>query len=182
MVMVTDSICFAVYRDRIYVEESARGFLIAVFDGSGKKLYEIKKDIEARKITEEDKKAIFKNFKEDSFVNLLAKSQGGWENFKKTREFIYPHTFPAIKDLIVTGGRIYVSTYETRDNKEKYIIMDLKGKILSTPYMPVPQESSFVSKTLGRGNRFYGIVDNTYYYLQENEENEEWELHVTDIK
>ncbi len=31
-------------------------------------------------------------------------------------------------------------------------------------------------------NRYWGISDDKYYYLTENEDTEEWELHCTDIE
>lgn len=102
--------------------------------------------------------------------------------------FIYPDTLPPIQDITVTDDKIYVSTYNknknnnTKGDKEKYIIMDLKGNIISTPYMPVPIESSFLAKTLGRDNRFYGISNNKFYYLKENEDDEVWEVHAVEIK
>lgn len=182
IIMVTDSIHFAVYKEKIYVEESEKRFFIEVFDSKGDKLLEIKKDFETRKVTGKEKEAILENFKEDNFVKMMAQSKGGWENFKKSINFVYPDRFPYIKDITVTGNKIYVSTYETKDNKEKYIIMDLKGNIVSTCYIPIPKESSFLAKTLGRDNRFYGITNNKFYYLKENEDDEEWELHVTEIK
>jgi len=180
--MVTDSLHYAVYKDKIYVEESDKGFVIEVFDSSGDKLYKIKKNVDVRKITGKDKEAIFRNFKEDNFIQLMAKSKGGWENFKKTTKLIYPDTFPAIQDITVTDDKIYVSTYETKDNKVQFVIMDLKGNILSTPYMPKPAESSFVGKTMGRDNRFYGIANDKFYYLIENEDDEEWELHAVEFQ
>lgn len=182
IVMVTDAIYFAVYKDRIYVEKSEKGFVIEVFDSKGSSLFEIKKDFGSRKITGKDREAILKNLKGDNFVKLMVKAAGGWENFKKRMGFIYPGSFPPIQDIIVSDDRIYVSTYDRKGDKEKYIIMDLEGNILAAPYLPVPKESSFLSKTLGRGSRFYGIAGHKFYYLKENEDDEEWELHAIKIK
>ncbi|MCP5107360.1 MAG: hypothetical protein GY950_28495 [bacterium] len=182
IVMVTDSIRFAVYKDKIYVEESEKGFFIEVFDSSGNKVSQIRQNITRQKITENHRKAIYQNFKEDDIVRLLVKQRGGWESFEKKIKLIYPGTFPPIRDIIVTGDKIYAYTYERKDNKEKYIVMDLNGKIIDTVFMPIPKVSSFLSQTMGRGNRFYGIRNNTFYYLHENEENEEWELHAEKIK
>jgi hypothetical protein len=180
--MVTDSIHFAVYKDKIYVEESTKGFFIEVFDSKGNKLSEIKKQFDAQKITGKDKEAIFKNFEKDGLVKMMVQMKGGWENFKKSMNFIYPDVFPHIQDIIVTDDKIYVSTFERKDGTGKYIVMDLKGNILGTPYLPIPEEASFLAKTLGRDNRFYGITQGKFYYLKENEETEEWELHSVMIK
>jgi len=73
IIMVTDSIHFEVYKDKLYVEESERGFLIEVFDSTGSQLFEIKKNFTKRKVTEKDKAAILKNFKEDNFIRMMVK-------------------------------------------------------------------------------------------------------------
>jgi hypothetical protein len=184
IIMVTDSIHFEVYKDKLYVEESERGFLIEVFDSKGDKLFEIKKNFTRQTLTEKDKAAILKNFKEDNFVRMMVKGAGGWENFKTTVNFIYPDTFPPIQDITVTDDKLYVSTYNNnkKGDKVKYIVMDLKGNIISTPYMPVPRDSSFLAKTFGRDNRFYGITNGKFYYLMENEDDEVWEVHAVEIK
>ena len=181
IVMVTDTIHFAVYKDKIYAENSERGFLIDVFNSKGNRLFNIKRNFKSQKITENDKKIILKNLKEDNMVMMMIQGSGGWENFKKSMNFIYPETFPQIQDIIVDNNKIYVSTFEKKGEKEKYIIMDLNGKMIKTIYLPIPQQTSFTSQTIGRGNRLYGISNSKFYYLIENEDNEEWELHMTKI-
>lgn len=177
IVMVTDSIHFDVHDDKIYVEESDNGFLIEVFDAAGARLSSIRKHCAPQKISEKDRAAIFENFKQDDFVRAIVRRQGGWENFKKSITFDYPETYPCIRDILVTGDKIYVSTYERKGDTEKYVVMDLAGETLSTPYLPIPQDSSFIARTMGRDNRFYGISGGKYYYLKENPEEEEWGLH-----
>jgi hypothetical protein len=179
--LVIDTIGFAVYKDKIFVEESANGFQVGVFDCQGNRLYEIKKDFKPRKITQEDKEQLLEEFKKDTLVSMLAKGSGGWENYKKTLKLVYPETLPTIQDIIVTDGRIYISTYDQKDNKEKFVIMGLKGNIISTPYLPISMKTPFSAKAFGVSNRFYGITGNKFYYLKENEEEETWELHVTGI-
>ena len=60
---------------------------------------------------------------------------------------------------------IYVKTYDITDTKEKYIIMDLKGNIQKTLYLPI------VFKELLTFNQ------NTFYYLEDTDE-ESWALHA----
>ena len=182
IIMIRDTIHFAVYKDKIYVEESDKGFLIEVFDSKGNRLYEIKKNIAAPKITEKDKKAIFNNLTEDNLIAVIARREGGWDKFAKAGTFTYPAVFPHIRDIKITDDKIYVSTFEQKDNKEKYMIMDLKGNIIGTSYMPVTGQSSFSARSIGKDNRFYGIAGNKFYYLVENEDEEMWELHSAEIK
>jgi hypothetical protein len=60
--------------------------------------------------------------------------------------------------------------------------MDLKGNILKKVYLPGVKEPGFGNEVLGRLAKFYKIYKNKFYYLHENEDEEEWEVHVTPIK
>lgn len=180
--MVLDSIHFSVYKDQIFIETSNKGFVIEIFDSNGSSQGVIRKKVRTQKITEADKKAILENFKEDNLVRMMVEREGGWKNFKNKMNFVFPDIFPPIQDIMVVQDKIYVSTYWQKNHTRKFIIMDLQGNILNSVYLPIPHESSFLTKTMGRDNRFFGITDNKYYYLTENTENEEWELQVTEIK
>ncbi|MCP4216283.1 MAG: hypothetical protein GY765_16665 [bacterium] len=181
--MANDTIHFVVYRDKIYVEASNNGFVVNVFDSKGTKELEIKKNLDVRKsITGKDKEALFENLKNDRMISMVATKVGGWENFRKRMTLMYPDAFPLIKNIVVGNGKIYVSTNYTRGSKEKYVIMDMKGKIVSTVFLPIPGMSTFSARALGADNRFYSISNNKYYHLAENDTTEDWELHVTEIK
>jgi hypothetical protein len=177
-----DTIHYAIYKDKIYVEESKKGFVIGVFDNKGNPLYEIKKDFKSLVLTDKDRKEILNCLKEDPFFINVAKKMGGWENVEKSGNFVFPETFPAIRDILVVDGKIYTPTYERKDNKEKYVIMDLKGNVKRIVYLPVTIKSPFSARMSGRENRFYGIASDKFYYLVENVDNEEWEIHTTGIK
>lgn len=43
---------------------------------------------------------------------------GGWDKFKKTAKFSYPKNFPAIQDIMVQEDKIYINTYEMKDNND----------------------------------------------------------------
>ncbi len=60
--------------------------------------------------------------------------------------------------------------------------MDLKGNILKTVYLPGVKEPGVFSEMIGRPAKFYKIYKNKFYYLQENEAEEEWEVHVEPIQ
>lgn len=180
--MVIDSIHFDVYQNKIYIEKSGQGFSIAVFDHRGNPETEINKEFKPPEITALDKQKMLENFKQDPLVKMMAEREGGWNNFKKKMNFNYPATFPAIKDILVGDDQIVVATYHQQDNLQKYIFMDLRGTIQKTVFLPTPYRSSYLTQAMGRDNRFYGIVNNHYYYLVENQETENWEIHMCEIK
>ena len=61
-------------------------------------------------------------------------------------------------------------TYGTKNKKEEYIILDLKGNFLKKVFLP--ETPSILA----------AIYNNKFYSLKDNEEKEEWELHCLDIK
>ncbi len=174
--MTLDLPLFEVADDKIFIEESPEGFIIDVFDSKGSKLYRIKKEFEKIKISDDRKDEMFKRFIE----NPAIKAQGGWEQVKNRVKLIYPDTFPAIKGIAVSGNKLYVQTHKRKDNKEEYVIMDLKGKVLKKVYI-----HRFENVTLNGeifGTKLHTIYNDKLYYLMENEDEEEWGLHVEEIK
>jgi hypothetical protein len=174
---IPDSLNFWVDDDKIFVEESPKGFVIEVFDSEGNKLYQIAKKYNKVKVTEKDKEETFNRMKEDPLVKLQ-----GWENIKRIIKFHFPDTFPAVRDVLVTGKKIYVRTFNKKDGKDEFVVMDLKGNILKKMYQQIGSESQIMVSMLGLGPKFYSIENNKFYYLTEDEGEEEWELHVTNIK
>lgn len=179
--MVLDSIHFDVYKNKIYIEKSNLGFEIAVFDSRGNLEIEIVKENKAPVLTARDKQDIMDNFKEDNLIKMMVEREGGWINFKNKMNFIYPDTFPLIRDILVADDKIFIATFYQKNRTRKYIIMDLNGTILNTIYLPIPRESSYLTKAMGRDDRFYGIANHRYYYLIENPDSEEWEIHAVDL-
>ena len=89
--------------------------------------------------------------------------------------------FPPIRDILVKEGKIYVRTFITKDDKEKYHILDLKGKELKTVFLPKPMPASYITRLANRPVRFFDIANDRFYYIVENEDEEEWELHIEPI-
>ena len=83
--------------------------------------------------------------------------------------------------MAVTDERIYVKTSQTKGDKDEFIIMDLKGNTLKKVYLPAVKKQRYVNTMLGIPAKFYKIYQNKFYYLYENEDEEEWEIHVEPI-
>ena len=73
---------------------------------------------------------------------------------------------PDMNNFWVTDNRIYVKTYELKDRTEKYVIMDIKGNTIKTVFLPW----SF--------KELLAFNNNTFYYLEDSEEEESWVLHT----
>lgn len=171
-----DFVSFSVSKDKIFIEESPKGFFIEVFDSNGKKLYDIKKDYQNRPITSKDKAAIELMMENDPYLKGNLKQFGGWKGFRKLITITYPDTFPAIKGIEVSDEKIFVRTFKVKDDKEEYLVLDLKGKELKKTYISKDLEVSVMAQILG--GKLYSISGNNLYYILENEDDQEWELFV----
>lgn len=153
-----------VYNNRIYVGNTFRGFSITVYDSAGNELYEINKDYKKIKLPEYRVEKFMKGMKETP----------SWENIKRTIHYEFPDYFPAFKIFWVNSGNIYVVTDKLKKEKEKnnrqreLVVLDLKGKVLKKVFTPA--------------SNLCATDKNRFYYLQENQEDEVWEIHSVEIK
>jgi len=175
--LTNDTLNVSIYKDRIFIDRSPKGFIISVLDANGNQLCQVEKEYKKIKFTEEHKEMLLNRIKQDKSIRAF-----GWENLKNILKIIHGDYFPPIRDLAVTDEQIYVKTYQKQGDKDEFIIMDLKGNILKTVYLPAVKESGFGNEVLGRMAKFYKIYKKKFYYLHENEEEEEWEVHVIPIK
>lgn len=157
MVMVKDYLDKQVYKNRIYIGDSGKGFYFAVFDSAGKKLYEVKKEYKPLKISPEYK---------DEKIRLLRESPG-WDNIKNKCNLRFPEYFPAYRAIRISDDKMYFVTYHSIDKKDETIVTDLNGNVLATTDVP-------------SNIWLFSISRDKVYYLVENEEEEMWELHVVD--
>jgi hypothetical protein len=174
--MLLDYPSFRVYENKIFVEKSTEGFIIDVFDEQGKKLYQINKDYEKIKISQKFKTEISEKFKEDPLIKNI-----GWDTIKRGVELTLPDIFPAIQSIEISANKIYIQTYKTSiNNYEEYIIMDLKGSILKRTYLPKFKNVTLIGSILG--TKLHVLKNDQLIYLWENEESEQWELFIEEIK
>lgn len=178
--MVTDFINIRVYENKLFIDESPGGFLIEVFDQEGSKLYQVKKSIKPVRVTGEHKKQIIEDFKEDPYVKPQINMLGGWNEAKKLFTMNFHDYFPAIQNMEISGNHLFIRTSGIKNDKEEYLIMDLRGKNLKKVLIPRMAKIPFMSKIMGV--KLNVIHNNKLYYLKENEDEEEWELHVEKIE
>lgn len=163
---------YHVYRDKIFVVDTRKGFYIVVFNSEGKQLYEINKGYKKIKVPQSFKDQTIDKFKK--FPN--------WEDMKTRFKFAFLDYYPAVhfSSFRVADDKIYAFTYETRgeekNKKRELVILDLKGKVLKRIFLPVPGETAPLLM-----NKSY-IYKDMYYYLFENEDKEMWELHAVELK
>ncbi|MCU0285170.1 MAG: hypothetical protein MUF15_02110 [Acidobacteria bacterium] len=150
------------YKDKIYIASAKDGFVILVFDKTGKLLHQLKKDYKPLKVTAEYKKKTLDFYKNNPQLQQL------WEFFKDRISF--KEYYPPIRDMLVRDDKIYVLSYYKKGDESECIILDLNGKELKRIFVPLPEN-------YGDSKYIYDIADNCFFSLVENEEEENWELH-----
>jgi hypothetical protein len=183
--IMPDSLNYCICDSKIFIEESPGGFVIDVFDSEGEKLNRIEKPFEPLNVSGSDKEAAFNAFLQIPSIVRQIKQLGkpAVINQLKSQNLVYPETFPAIQYMLADNKKLYVKTYRKKNNKEEYLIMDLKGDILKKVYLPVVKRVDFLVQMQG-DKKYYHIHNGKFYYLKmiEDEEDEAWEVHVHDLK
>ena len=157
-----DYFMYCIEDDKIFLGDTAKGFLIEVFDGKGNKLYQIKKNYKPLKVTETFKNRVLKKLKNTKNRILKSANRRGYKaGFKEY--------FPAFEFIRVTKGKIYAFTFNFLKSEREVLIFDLKGNLQNRVFVPdVSKNRSCIS-------------NDKFYYLKENEDAEEWELFSVDL-
>jgi hypothetical protein len=150
------------YKDKVFVI-GHEDFIIGVFDENGDKLFDITQKYERLKVLEEEKKAVLDWFK----INPGSRNMPS--SIKKMIRF--PDYFPAVRDMVINNEKLYVRTYKKNGGKTEFFILDSKGKLLEKVFIPIYERNR-------REYYSYSICDGKVYQLIENEDTEEWELHI----
>jgi hypothetical protein len=177
--MQLDFITFDILGDKVFIEKSKDGFVIDVLDTTGKLLYTINKSYEKIECTPGYRKTAMTLLQNDPLVKPLINEAGGWDNFRKGLDLNFPDTLPAIRSIEVADNKIYTRTYKTKNGMKEYVVMDLKGTELERFFVPLPDQS-IMSQMLGV--KLSKISGGKLYYLEENEDEEQWELFEIDLK
>jgi hypothetical protein len=151
------------YGDKLIIEGENNN--IYILDSEGKKLAAVNAhDYEKIKITEEFKKETFKYLEKrlpTAFKGVKAKG-------------VFPEYYP-YRFFTVSDNNIYVLTFNNKDGKSEFYIFNLQGKLLKRTMVP------FVDNEFLRVFP-YTITNGKIYQLVDNEDTEEWELHIHDIR
>jgi hypothetical protein len=119
---------FLTYDNKLFIAWES-DFIIRVYDDKGKSLYVIKLDYERSKIDSQ--------FKEKTIQYLKT-----GKRYKRLFELLdievhFPAKFPAIENILIDKGKIYVTTFKIMDEKTEGYILDIKGKLLRKLFLPI---------------------------------------------
>jgi hypothetical protein len=184
--LMADSINFCICDNKLFIEESTDGFVIEVFDSEGNKLNRIEKPYKKIKVTENLREEALDHFLSIPALRQAVKEKGKIEvvnDLERRGGLIYTDYLPAIQDIKTDGKSIFLKTCHKKGDKEKYFLMDVKGKTLKEIYLPMTRKESFFNQLQG-DKKYYSFYNHKFYYLKnvETEDDENWEVHVEDIK
>jgi hypothetical protein len=100
----------------------------------------------------------------------------------------FPIYFPALQTFAVADGKIYAVTYGKKNGKTEVLVLDLKGKLLKTVFLPLHQRDDELAMTLENRvsrqvtNSTFAIKNGKFYQVLENQDEKSWELHIHEIK
>jgi hypothetical protein len=153
---------FQVYNDRLFIEgEDCRIF---VYDQQGKEFCSFS-------VHDYEKLEIPEDFKKEVMIYLEKRLPTAFIRVKQNGKF--PRYFP-LQSFQVDDGKIYVQTFKLDREKSEFYIFDLEGKLLRKVMVPF-QESELLCAYP------FTIAEGKIYQLIENEDTEEWELHINKI-
>ena len=138
-----------------------------LFNLKGEKKMVITPALNKIKVTAEHKKKSLHFFQTDIRVKKY------WRFIKPLLEF--PDHLPMILGFAASDSKIYIVTSYQKDTSSRILTYDENGKLIQDKYYP------FAFKNFLEVSPFV-VKNNKIYQLAENEDEEEWELHITNIK
>jgi hypothetical protein len=158
-----------VYNNKIFLAwEDA--LLIRVLDDNLQELYTIKHQVEKIKVTEKIKNALITHLKSHPATKDI---------FPYLQPLQFPTNYPAMIEPVIADDKIYILTFKTKDNgqKNEFLILDLKGKLLKQVFFPLKWSSPVEPYP-------YRIHQGSLYQLVEGEDldKEKWMLYISEIE
>ncbi|MBM3311105.1 MAG: hypothetical protein FJY80_06330 [Candidatus Aminicenantes bacterium] len=165
--LVKDYVGAAVEGGRIYFADSRKGISIAVYDGEGIQLSEIKVEAKPVSVTRNEREKMISEWREEmkDYLDLFNP--------------VVPDVYPAFFAFRLDGNEIYVLTPVRRDGRYEVIALDTAGKVLRRSFA-FAHEPTW-GYLPGVNSRF-DIRGGKLYYVDYNEAAERYELQVTAMK
>jgi len=161
--MLSEPRIFTSYKGRLFVTLDNE-FVIRVYDSSGNSVNRIGFKYSRKKVTGEDRKRIDQYLKNHPRIKEL---------YSLLKPIHFPEYYPAIRDMRIVEGKIYLICWKRQDKSTECVVMDMKGNKLKHLFLPIRyiDELEIYPYTI-KNNRLYQLVENS---------DEEWELHISEI-
>ena len=155
---------------QLFLFDTQKGSRILTFDLEGHPTKPIFLDLPKVIIPEKFKREVLEWIKGDPYLKVFTEE---WD-----LEILFPEYFPLMRNFFIKNNRIYCQTYIKKNNMSLFYIFNLKGECMKKIFLPSSERELIRYGT----NRIYDFQNNKYYYLNDNEEEETWELYCAEIK
>lgn len=160
------------YKDKIVVAQRD-GFTIDIFDSNGNLIHSIRHEDKSVPFTNDDRAKVLRYWKEDRGYE-----QGQIKSLEKRTNF--PDFYPSIHTCRIADGKIYIFTYEKRDNEKrdnnfKCLIYNIEGDYIKTSYIPLKMLAPNLAVP-------FAINGRNIYQLIYSMEDDDWKIQVNQIK
>lgn len=158
---------------RLYVFSGRQEeFRVLVFDLEGKSLQPIKMDYQRPKWTDSFKQEVIDWFK------ILPRFRANGVSEDLIKQYLeFPVYLPAIRNILAGENRLYVQTYKKKANDSEFFVFDENARLVKQVFLP--DEEHYKVKM--NPDVTFTIKKDKYYYLVENQDTGEWELHMAPI-
>ena len=153
-----------IYKNKLFTKDKSK-LSIYAYDKNGDKVQTIQYKYNKLKVPEKFKKKVINFYKTDPATKDV---------FKHIIPLIFPEYYPAVKDFFVDNNKIFIITYKSQENKSEFIVLDMKGKLIKRIFLPLHSKDLLSYYP-------YTIYNGTLYQLKDNEETEEWDIHIHKI-
>jgi hypothetical protein len=162
---------YSLWDNKIVTPGDGEGISFDIYDADGNKVLSINKEYKSLKVTDKYKKAVYEGLEREPAMKMLSEEQ-----FKQLKKMIkFKDYFPSIQNFWCADGQIYVQTYFQKDEKYEFFVFDFNGKLLKRIFLPVAYIDAIDHCPTS-------IKNEKLYQLIENEDEEVWELHITEIE
>lgn len=147
-----------------------KGFVLDGYNENGEKIFSIKRDdYPLVEVTGKHKEAVYYYYK------THPRTRDRFELIKQNLKF--PGYLSAIRDFYAADKKIYIRTYRQVNDKTAVFIYDTNGKFIKKVFLRFIEADGFEY-----GAFRYTINRGKLLQLVENEDSEECELHISEIK
>lgn len=158
-------VSYTVYDDKLFLCDATRGLYVEIFDENGERTGKIY-------LPQYEKQKVTDRFKKDYLE--MVNSNPYFATVKNIYHLVFPDYFPPYQYFVIDKNKLYFVTYNRKGDDREIIVVDWKkGKVLKHAYIPW---------IYNEGALELPIVDDKYYYVVEDENSGEWELHVANLK
>ena len=140
--------------------------MVQVFNSSGDGLFTIKRDYKRLKFTAKDRR---------NFLNYLKANSPDYVYRNMYKRLVFPEYYPDIFFIYADNSKIYIFSWKRSEKGLETFIYDPDGNFLGRKELPLHFMNPVIFSP-------FTIYKDKIYQLVEEEENEIWQLKITDIR